>query len=112
MRSQRRILLIALVVATAGCGSEVTLELPPGLPLKVTSGDLRYQYSIAPGSADYLKFQRWIAKSQSGWSRYRVTAPICGICVSASNTALNFLGDSVVLSIPAGMWQKRVSPVE
>ena len=95
------------------CGETIPLRLPVGVPLEVNVRETHTHYILAPDSNEYHKLDLWSQRNQSGWSRYYVTAPICGICVGAGDVQLNFLGPSVVVFLKdGGGWHKAVAPAD
>lgn len=97
-----------LLLPLSACETTLSLQLPVGTPLDVSIPETHSHYTLAPDSDEYGKLALWIQRNQSGWSRYLITAPICGICVSTGGVQLNFLGPSVIVFLKDGGWHKPV----
>jgi hypothetical protein len=112
MRWILRVLLICAALSLGACADTIPLQFPAGAPLRVDVHETLRHYSLAPDSKEYRQLDLWIQRNRSGWSRYYIGAPICGICVTAGDVQLNFLGTSVVAFVNNGGWHKPVTPSE
>jgi hypothetical protein len=110
MRNYSRNILVATALLIGGCDHELSLEWPSSAPIEVNDRASHHQYTLAPDSQEYRKLRQWVDMNRSGWSRYPITAPICGVCVSAGDVQLNFLGSGVIAFTLEGMWRKSVAP--
>jgi hypothetical protein len=110
MRSYLRSVLVATALLVGGCDHALSLEWRSGAPIEVNDRASHHQYSLAPDTEDYRRLRQWVDMNRSGWSKYRITAPLCGVCVSAGDVELNFLGSAVIAFTREGMWQKSVAP--
>jgi hypothetical protein len=110
MRRTLSVFPVCALLLLGACEAPIPLRLPVGAPLNVSVSETHNHFTIAPDSDEYRQLALWIERNQSGWSRYRVTLPICGICVSAGDIQLNFLGSSVIAVLKDGVWDKPVAP--
>jgi hypothetical protein len=110
MRNYLRNILVANALLIGGCDHELSLQWPSSAPIEVNDRASHHEYTLAPDSQQYRRLRQWVDMNRSGWSRYYITAPICGVCLSAGDVQLNFLGSAVIAFTPEGMWQKPVAP--
>jgi hypothetical protein len=109
MRSHLHNILVPTALLLGGCDHALSLEWPSGAPIEVNDLASHHQYTLAPDTQEYRRLRQWVDMNRTGWSRYRITAPICGVCVSAGDVELNFLGSAVIAFTREGMWQKPVA---
>lgn len=103
---------IFAALTLGSCYRTLPLRLPSGVPIEVNVRESHNRFILEPNSDRFRQLELWVQQNQSGWSRYRVTAAACGICVSAGDVQLNFLGSSVIVYSKDGGWQKPVGPSE
>ncbi len=108
-RGLLRIFAISAALSLGACAETIPLQFPVGAPLRVDVHETLRHYTLAPDSKEYRQLELWIQQNRSGWSRYYISAPICGICVTGGEVQLNFL---VVAFVNSGGWQKPVTPSE
>ena len=101
-----RKLILTNLLLLAACSTRLELAVAPNTQISVRDGT-KAQH-IQPGTPAYQELENWMARNQTGWSKYYATTPAGGIFVSDGNMTLQFVGGSVLTHHNGQFWTKHV----
>ena len=105
-----RKLILTILLLLAACSARLELTVAPNTKIAIRDG-IKVQH-IQPGTPAYQELEKWIARIQTGWSKYYATTPSGGIFVSDGNMTLQFSGSSVITHHNEQTWTKPVQESE